>query len=853
MLKRIAEVASASGCILWQVAPGTHPEANPLPPSARLSVLAEWFQHNQGTAIHDLPLDKSVTGKAIMGGKSLSIDDIWDEKNGVYNNDPFLKQAEIKTMCSIPIQFHVRVKGKMKQDVIQGALNLYRDRDEKFEESEILQLEQLAFLVPALYQTIRNEVSFRLIESINDLLHKAEIDSPKIPLSKEKMIEVIKQICVHVSESLQCVETSIFMEDQFESPGIYELIATTWVGHFNRRRYRKGDKGLSGWVLSNKRAVRIFDLGTFKRDRKLIYNVEYPKISWTDSLGFRTTIRERLNLKADDILPPLSFIAAPIVEGEEVYGLIRCSIAKEGPHYFGERELELLKLVAAQISHYWSNWLHRRELHEEVESWRSFVESVGKLNGIVRIELGNEVPNENYIFAEALKNTEAVISGAEIMDVRLRDPEKPELYFAEKHGKAWTDGSESEIQERLGKRYPLDSPPKSAGARVFQTGNAALIEDVQTDHDYSGTFPSTKRIIISPIKVAKEIYGVLDIRGTGKRAFPKHAKAVAELLGQQLGLYRFLAATIGELRQTKTDLRKNVGDLEQLQKQQQQVFEDLNHQLYGPITEAHGRAQDILREEFDKVRSKLGSTEIAERLEDNLLTVRGLCGKTKRVAMSTGLFADLARQEPLPLKIERLQSKLKLRRLHRDPKHVNPDDLVKKLIEAAKDSQYMIEQGRNISFQVKRESFDVLLTHEYYVDYDLLEQAIVNILDNAYKYSYSNTKIHIEGGLTATERFYITITNKGFFLEREEIKECTGRGWRGEKAKQVTGEGSGIGLWIVDYIMHAHRGQLEITSERVDDRSNINRTGFTKIRLLFSKSKVEKIPGSNTYRFVKGA
>ena len=51
------------------------------------------------------------------------------------------------------------------------------------------------------------------------------------------------------------------------------------------------------------------------------------------------------------------------------------------------------------------------------------------------------------------------------------------------------------------------------------------------------------------------------------------------------------------------------------------------------------------------------------------------------------------------------------------------------------------------------------------------------------------------------------------------------RGERGQLAMLVVGEGSGIGLWIVDEIMKAHGGVLEIiptTPERI-----------TRIRLLF--------------------
>ena len=43
------------------------------------------------------------------------------------------------------------------------------------------------------------------------------------------------------------------------------------------------------------------------------------------------------------------------------------------------------------------------------------------------------------------------------------------------------------------------------------------------------------------------------------------------------------------------------------------------------------------------------------------------------------------------------------------------------------------------------------------------------------------------------------------------------------KAKLVTGEGSGIGLWLLDHILRAHEGELEIVP--TDEK------GLTTVRL----------------------
>ena len=106
----------------------------------------------------------------------------------------------------------------------------------------------------------------------------------------------------------------------------------------------------------------------------------------------------------------------------------------------------------------------------------------------------------------------------------------------------------------------------------------------------------------------------------------------------------------------------------------------------------------------------------------------------------------------------------------------------------------------------------------------------MNVLDNAFKYSSRNTKVRISGELSGTGRFYILVSNHGTRLHATEVQRCTERGWRSELAKLTTGEGAGIGLWIVNNIMTAHKGDLEI-SPTVGGR--------TEVKLIFPRSKVK--------------
>lgn len=804
-LKSIAEALNAYGCILWQIT--TDPSSTSRSGDGQLFVLSEWFRDNHTFAFHDLPLNNSVTGEAALRHVTINIDDIWDDER-VYKADPFLSKVGIKVMCSVPISF---------RDGARGALNLYRNVNDPFSESEVTQMERLAALVPPLYQAIRDEVSLGLITKVDELLRAAETRSEIDPLINkdlsikrdEKAVreevsqEVLNTICELVAGTFQCIETSIVLEDRFKSPGVYKLMSTTWKGPIKKPSYRKEDRGLTAWVLKHAKPVRLFDLAHFERDEAMIRS-EYPDISWTDSLNLMQADSNLQQRESQDELTPLSFMAVPIHHGKRVYGVIRCSVANRGPHYFADRDLVLLDLVASQISRFWSYWISRLE-------WKALVNNIGILNSFVYKQLTRTHGDvkTDLIFDEALRVTNQVIDGAEILDVRLLDEKERVLRFVRTYGKAWKEGGEKEYQNRLGIPFDVDErPPRSAGAFVFQQGITYPIADVRQTHFYHETFRSVTRMIVTPIRVKNDIIGVLDIRGTGEGEFPKYANQMAELLGQQIGMYSYLATTISELHSTEVQLKDKAKKLESLKNQQIQTFQDSTHQFKTPIISALRWVEQALNDAN------------SDDLKKQLRAVRGLCNKALRVSLNMKLFSDLAQGK----------------QIQADSEWLPLEDLMKLLKEANMDTLLLVPPHRDIKFFVDEQSF-MQRRGEHFsgptaleADLNMLEQAISDILDNAAKYSWPSTTVRVFGGWTSSSGFHISVENQGIQIRRDEAAKCKVRGWQSELAEDVKGQGTGIGLWLVDNIMRAHQGTLEIVPT---DTNN-----FTQVRLIFPAKRV---------------
>jgi signal transduction histidine kinase len=801
-LARVAGMVDAYGCILWQMAPEIA-SADDL--SARyLFMLAEWFPNNLRCTLHNLPLNGSLSGLTVLTGSAQKEDNIWKSGSNVFTDHPFLKEAGIRTMCSVPLHF--------REDGQGGVLNFYRNEPRPFTDEEVGRAADLALIIPALHQIAGERDSIELLREVNDALHAAELaasEGSSTPTAEVK--KVLQRVCELLKAGFQCVETSVLLEDPIEEPNVFKLIATTWPGEFERGSYCGSmDEGLTSWTVQHKKPLKIFDLSRFDSEKHAIRK-EYPGLIWHHQKNMIEVARSFLNLKAEETLPPVSFMSVPIMKGKRVLGAIRCSIPHKGRFHFTERELEVLRLAAAQVSRYWSNWLARRAATEENRSWRDMVEGVRRLNSFVYKELKGLAPDEKSIYAQALRVTKSVLGQDDvIMNVRAYDEEEKTLYFAEPLDEAWNEGKPEEVARRKSRTFDVTAePPTSAGAWVFQTGRVRVMEDVERDEFYSETFPGVKRMIIAPIKVHERKFGVLDIRGQSGRKFPPHAPAFSELLGQQLGMYSHLAETVGKLRRTEGELQDNVTELERLRDVQIQTFQDLAHQFKTPIIQAQSTVQMLLDDQL-----------VDESLRQRFWAVRGLCGKAKRVSYNTELFSSLARGMPLQIKSE---------------SPLPHDALMKMLVEAAIDNQ-LINSRRDINFSVDRESFEKSgprypRMRELDVDRNLIEQAITDILDNAGKYSFFHKTVRISGGRTNSGGFQITISNYGIPIRAADVSRCHQRGWQSEEAQSVSGAGSGIGLWIVHNIMKAHDGLLLIDPTTSD--------GLTKVRLIFPSSRVK--------------
>ncbi len=94
-------------------------------------------------------------------------------------------------------------------------------------------------------------------------------------------------------------------------------------------------------------------------------------------------------------------------------------------------------------------------------------------------------------------------------------------------------------------------------------------------------------------------------------------------------------------------------------------------------------------------------------------------------------------------------------------------------------------------------------------DKNRIRQVMVNVLDNAIKYSFAKGKIHVNIN-SDNDVAIVTVKDEGRGISSEDIQLVKQKFYKGRGALR----GSGIGLAVVDEIMKEHGGSLNIESEK---------------------------------------
>ena len=93
----------------------------------------------------------------------------------------------------------------------------------------------------------------------------------------------------------------------------------------------------------------------------------------------------------------------------------------------------------------------------------------------------------------------------------------------------------------------------------------------------------------------------------------------------------------------------------------------------------------------------------------------------------------------------------------------------------------------------------------------LLEQALINLVENAIKYSDPKSLVTLSLKKQA-DQFIIGVKDQGFGIEVKHHERIFERFYRIDVARSRKLGGTGLGLSIVKHIIQAHQGTVSVTS-----------------------------------------
>ncbi len=766
LLRTLAEDLGADGCVLFQLTPLKRGQRLR---ERELIATAQYFREHEKPVWRKLTME-SRTGANVLraagaaGPPQAARVPVERLGSRVFEEDsrsPIAKELGLRSFVSLPVWLGSE---------LYGAVNLCRCSEGELMEEAIEAFVAVAPMIPQLSVNIVNQAGFDLWRTVGELLKPGRRDS--------KMSKTLDQVAARVAETFNTFESSIYLVPSNGGDTIH-LEGTQWPfrEEHHQRSFRKGES-LTGKVFETKEPNLVESL-----------KIGDPTFDLEDVAG------EHVKASVEGELPPLGWLAAPILDGVRNYGVLRTCMSRTGPYYFDKRHLEFLVLVAGQVG----DWvgIRRREdrLRREAQWLESLVKGLTRLNQQVHDGWNMPAP-QNYqkqLLVSAMSVAAEAIPEASNLSVRLVDPTGEFLEIAETLGEAWHSGSAKEIERRRKLRFPLKGKDtNTAGAWVHRERRTLWIPDLPKSEFISHSFPESRSMIVAPIIAGEEFFGTFDLRSERPAAFPDRAKNVAEMIGRQLGLYISLGRKIGELSAAKRRLSSSLNA-------QSMTFENLAHQLKTPMFLAMRRA-----------------TRLAERvagrpdLSAEVSALRGLCRRSEQIVKNVRFFAEIANDTKPTIVETTLDREL----------------LVKSLEEAARDHALLLDPKRSIVFKVDAESFQVLDHVVAQADLGLLDQMVGNLLDNAAKYSFPKTEVRIRGGLARNGGyFYIGVSNRGVAVSPEEARTLADRGQRSDTVIWRKQEGSGIGLHLVEEILEAHKGHLEIVPT--------NSQGVTEFRLLF--------------------
>jgi len=221
-------------------------------------------------------------------------------------------------------------------------------------------------------------------------------------------------------------------------------------------------------------------------------------------------------------------------------------------------------------------------------------------------------------------------------------------------------------------------------------------------------------------------------------------------------------------------VRRRLYESEIDRKRYQQAIHFVTHEMRTPLTAIQGSSELMGRYTLTEEKRK----QIADMINQ----------ESKRLARMIQTFLDVERLSDGQIELKR------------EPFPAR--DIVETCIQRARP----LAERKNIRIRTN------VLEGELQGDRELMEYAVYNLLTNAVKYSNADTEI-TAWCLPQGDQLRLSVQDQGIGMDARELRQIFQKFYRTKRAEASGEAGTGIGLSIVEQIVHHHGGKMEVTSE----------------------------------------
>ena len=109
---------------------------------------------------------------------------------------------------------------------------------------------------------------------------------------------------------------------------------------------------------------------------------------------------------------------------------------------------------------------------------------------------------------------------------------------------------------------------------------------------------------------------------------------------------------------------------------------------------------------------------------------------------------------------------------------------------------------------------------------DSIKRVIINLLDNAIKYSFADSTIEIKI-FSESEHIVFEISNMGTGIDEADLPYIFDRFYKSDKSRTRENAGAGLGLSFVKNILNLHSQRIDVKSVKTDNSSRKTTFSFT--------------------------